>query len=117
LKRIGPHNIDVISVLVGNLLGDSHSELRSGSPRFSLHMSFRNREYLNWLHTFFADRGYGSKIRPVFKKQIGKNGKIYYSGKFNLYTFSSLRWLYDLFYIEKKKRIPTIIKDLLTPQA
>lgn len=35
IQRIGPHNIDLISVLMGNMLGDSHGELRSGAPRFS----------------------------------------------------------------------------------
>ena len=34
-QRIGPHNLDILSVLVGNLLGDGHGELRSGSPRFT----------------------------------------------------------------------------------
>jgi len=47
-RRIGPHNIDVISVLVGNLLGNAHGELQANSPRFSLHMSEKNREYLGW---------------------------------------------------------------------
>jgi hypothetical protein len=26
INRIGPHNIDFISVLIGNLLGDAHGE-------------------------------------------------------------------------------------------
>jgi hypothetical protein len=34
-QRVGPHNIDLISVLMGNMLGDGHGELRSGAPRFS----------------------------------------------------------------------------------
>ena len=33
--RIGPHNLDIISVLMGNMLNDGHGELRSGAPRFS----------------------------------------------------------------------------------
>jgi hypothetical protein len=90
-KKIGPHNIDLLSVLAGNLLGDGHGELR-GNPRFSIHMSIRNREYLNWLHKFYSDRGYCTTISPKFKKQIGKGNKIYFSGKFNTYTYSNLKW-------------------------
>ena len=28
-KRYGPHNIDIISIIFGTLLGDSHAERRS----------------------------------------------------------------------------------------
>ena len=30
LKRIGPHNIDIISLIIGSTLGDSHLEKRKG---------------------------------------------------------------------------------------
>ena len=46
IKRIGPHNRDYFSVLIGNLLGDGHSELRSGNLIFYLHMSGGHMEYL-----------------------------------------------------------------------
>lgn len=116
-KRIGPHNIDVLSVLIGNLLGDGQGELRSNSPRFSIHMSSKNREYLNWLHKFYSTRGYCSENTPKFSKQIGKFNKIFFCGKFSTYTFSSLNWLYSIFYCNKIKKIPNhlILKDLLTP--
>ena len=29
-RRIGPHNEDIISILVGSLLGEGHGEKRSG---------------------------------------------------------------------------------------
>jgi hypothetical protein len=45
-NRIGPHNKDIISVLVAKLLGDGHAEKRSNSIRFSIHMSSKNIEYL-----------------------------------------------------------------------
>jgi len=55
-------------------------------------MSIKNREYLNWLHKFYSERGYCNSIPPKFKKQIGQGNKIYYSGKINTYTFSNLKW-------------------------
>lgn len=122
-KRIGPHNQDVISVLVGNLLGDGYAEKRRNSTRFHLHMSDRNAQYLFWLHRFFADRGYCSPTRPSAKKQIGKINKVYLSIKFRTFSFKSLNWLHDLFYPsaqqEEKtiKRVPTLVKQLLTERA
>lgn len=119
--RIGPHNQDVISTLVGNLLGDCWGEKRSGSCRFHLHMSSRNVEYLFWLQKFYSERGYCSPEKPKLIKQIGKGGKIYFSYKIRTWSFSSLNWLYDLFYISQStqivKRIPPIIETLLTPRV
>lgn len=122
-QRIGPHNIDVISTLVGNLLGDSWGEKRAQTSRFHLHMSVRNMEYLHWLHTFFAERGYCSPEKPKLMRQIGKGGTIYFSYKMRTWSFSSLTWLYDLFYQfcpEKQKwikTIPSTIDTWLTPRA
>lgn len=122
-QRIGPHNLDVLSTLVGNLLGDSWGEKRGNASRFHLHMSSRNVEYLHWLHTFFATQGYCSPEKPKMLRQIGKGGKIYFSYKMRTWSFSSLNWLYDLFYyycpIKNKwiKTIPTNIETLLTPRS
>lgn len=120
-QRRGPHNEDVISTLVGNLLGDCWGEKRSGSSRFHLHVSSKNVEYLFWLQKFYAERGYCSPKKPKLLTQIGKGGKIYYSSKIRTWSFSSLNWLYDLFYIYESgkivKRIPPTISTLLTPRA
>lgn len=122
-QRIGPHNLDIISTLVGNLLGDSWGEKRVNASRFHLHMSSRNVEYLHWLHTFFARQGYCSSEKPKMIRQIGKGGKIYFSYKMRTWSFSSLNWLYDLFYaycpLKEKwiKTIPANIESLLTPRA
>jgi hypothetical protein len=78
-------------------------------------MSSKNREYLNWLHKFYSIRGYTSIKEIKYKRQIGKNGQIYFSGKFNTYTFINLKWVYDLWYINKKKIIPSNIEYWLTP--
>lgn len=116
-NRIGPHNIDLQSVLIGNLLGDGHGKQRNGNPRFTQHMSKSNMEYLYWQHGFYSERGYSSIIKPNIKPQAPKKkSKIYYSGKLNLYTFSSQRWVYDMFYNDKKvKIIPLNIADYQNP--
>ena len=120
-QRIGPHNEEVISTLVGNLLGDCWGEKRYGSSRFHLHLSSKNVEYLFWLQKFYTERGYCSPEKPKLLTQIGKGGKIYYSYKIRTWSFSSLHWIYDLFYIYESarivKRVPTTIDTLLTPRA
>lgn len=80
-------------------------------------MSKNNREYIGWLHKFYSKNGYCS-TQPIKQKiQIGKQGKLYYSGKLNLYTFLSLKWIYDLFYVNKIKRVPETIDNWQTAQA
>lgn len=118
-KRIGPHDKDVISVLVGSLLGDGYAQKRKNSTRFQIEMSSKNASYIFWLHNFFADRGYCSAKKPVVKKQIGKKNTVYFSIKFKTFSFSSLNYLYHQFYCEnnQRKKIPTQIYELLTPKA
>src|SRR5947208_1202049 len=47
-ERIGPHNIDIISLIIGSILGDSHLEKRKNGigTRVIFEQSNRNVEYL-----------------------------------------------------------------------
>ncbi|PWA00307.1 hypothetical protein BB558_003650 [Smittium angustum] len=47
-KRIGPHNIDILSMIFGSLLGDSYAEKRNNGlgTRISLQQENKNIEYL-----------------------------------------------------------------------
>jgi ubiquinol-cytochrome c reductase cytochrome b subunit len=121
-QRIGPHNINALSILVAGLLGDCWGEKRIGSTRFHIHMGSRNVEYLHWLHQSLVRLGYCSDKNVSQTKQIGKGGKIYYSYRFRTWSFMSLNWLYDLFYYRDSKRlsikrIPVNIREYLTPAA
>jgi hypothetical protein len=127
-QRIGPHPQDILSTIVGNLLGDGWFEKRTHiSCRLHIHMSHRNQEYLHWLHAFYVQRGYASPRMPKLHKQIGKHGKVYFSLKFRTWSYTSFHWLYEKFYpyglhrLEtpgtRKKRVPADIQSLLTPQA
>lgn len=106
LKRIGPHNETIISILIGNLLGDGWGEKRGGATRFHIHMSSKNMEYVYWLHKALSEKGYCSAKKPRTLKQIGSKGQIYYSIKFRTFSFSSLNYIYDMFY--KKERYETL---------
>lgn len=99
-KRIGPHNLDVLQVVIGSLLGDGHLEKRTRGigSRLIIEQTNKNVEYLMWLYRFFNDRGYCSHLKPKLFKRIKKNNTIYYGVKFNTYTFSSFNWLHELYY-------------------
>lgn len=121
-KRIGPHNIDVISVIIGNMLGDGWAENRVNNTRFHIHMGSPNVEYLMWLHKFFSERGYCSSLKPKLKRNINKGNVVYFSYKFRTWTYSSLNWIYHAFYANSVddsgkiiKVIPANIEELLTP--
>jgi ubiquinol-cytochrome c reductase cytochrome b subunit len=111
-KRIGPHNLDVISLLVGALLGDAGAErLMNGGVRFRFKQA--HKDYLLFLYHSLQSRGYCNTTLPTLKVSEGLG---YYL--FNTYSFTSLLWLYDSFYNDLKvKVIPLNIKDLLTPLA
>jgi hypothetical protein len=99
-KRIGPHNIDIISIIIGSTLGDTHLEKRQNGlgTRIKFEQSNNNVEYLMWFHNYLASRGYCNPQKPKLRKRIRKNGEIFFHYSINSYTFSSLNWLHDMFY-------------------
>ena len=118
-NRIGPHNEDIISVLVGSLLGDAHAEkLYNGGVRFRFRQSIKHKDYIHWLYDFFNKRGYCNNNLPSISIQkygsAKKNYEVYY---FNTYSYTNFLWLYRLFYNKKKKMIPSNIYDYITPLA
>jgi len=118
-KRIGPHNLNVLQLIIGSLLGDGHLEKRTKGigTRLIIEQTSRNVEYLMWLYNFFFERGYCTKLKPKIFKRIKKNNVIYYGCKFNTYTFSSLNWLHESFYSNDKiKHLPiSLLKYYLEP--
>ena len=91
--RIGPHNLDVCSVLFGSLLGDAYANKRSvEGTRICYRQSSINKEYLFSLYTFFYSRGYCSNLEPrMYTRKLRHNGAeiIHYGFEFNTFTFRS----------------------------
>lgn len=122
-ERIGPHNIDIISMIIGSTLGDSHLEKRKNGigTRVIFEQSNRNVEYLMWFHAYFSSRGYCSSTKPKLKKRIKQEGKVYYQYRISSYTFSSFNWIHEMFYklVDGKniKFVPLNIEEYLTPLA
>ncbi len=122
-NRIGPHNIDIITMIIGSTLGDTHLEKRKNGigTRIIFEQKSANVEYLMWFHNYLASRGYCSNKKPKLKIRIRQEGKVYYQYRINSYTFSSFNWIHEMFYKlidnKYKKIVPLNIGDYLTPLA
>lgn len=117
-KRIGPHNEDILSVLVGSLLGDCYGNRRSvEGTRFCFRQSIVHKEYLFWLYDFFFTRGYSSNLKPRMYTRVLKSHNKHYGYEFNTFTFRSFNWIHDMFYHKGKKRISFKLENYLTPMA
>jgi LAGLIDADG DNA endonuclease family len=90
-ERIGPHNIDIISIIVGSTLGDSHLEKRKRGigTRVKFEQCSKNIEYLMWFHKYLSIRGYCMTKKPIMRKRINEKGTILFHYVVNSYTFSS----------------------------
>jgi hypothetical protein len=118
-KFHSPHNINILSIFYGTLLGDSHLEKRYLNVRISFQQENKNIEYLHWLWKILADAGYCSPKKPLLRKKMGSGDRLRFYSRFSTYTFSSLNYLYDEFYKDNSlvKRVPDNIHDNLTPLA
>ena len=140
INRIGPHNEEVLSVIVGSLLGDCNANKRCvEGTRLVFKQSIVHKDYLFWLFNFFNIRGYCSNLEPrkytrklkitlpqkiesskksnISEKPINYKIKEYHGFEFNTFTFRSFDWIYKLFYRKGKKRIDSKILNYLTPLA
>lgn len=117
INRIGPHNIDIISLIFGLLLGNGYAKNRSGEGmRISVKQSIIHKEYLFYLYEFFLSKGYCSNLEPrKYTQTIKEQNKVYYGYEFNTYTFRSFVWIYKLYYKKGKKKLPLNIEEYFTP--
>jgi ubiquinol-cytochrome c reductase cytochrome b subunit len=117
--RIGPHNENIISIIIGSLLGDAHAEkrLKGVGTRISFHQESTHIEYILWLHKIFADLNYCNPKIPVVNKRLGYEGKIRKTVRFSTWTYTSFNWIHDMFYINNVKCVPKNIGLYLTPLA
>uniref|UniRef100_UPI002A82F621 LAGLIDADG homing endonuclease n=1 Tax=Pappia fissilis TaxID=1040649 RepID=UPI002A82F621 len=117
--RIGPHNITILSILFGSLLGDCHAEYRNKGKgtRFCFYQESSHAAYLTWLHGLLSNLGYCNTKTPEIKTRLSKNGKVRKIIRFKTWTYSSFNWIHDLWYINNVKIVPSIIGDYLTPLA
>lgn len=118
-KRIGPHNYDILCILIGSLLGDGSMEKDGNGARFAFYQEKTHGEYLLWLHRIISNLGYCKQEIPIIKTRKRINGEIRYYFRFRTFTFSSFNWIYEEFYPKSlgRKVIPKILDQYLSPMA
>lgn len=57
-KRIGPHNYEVLCILMGSLLGDGHKEKDGNGSIFCFYQKGEHIDYVLWLHSILFKHGY-----------------------------------------------------------
>lgn len=74
-KRIGPHNIDILSMIYGSLLGDSYaSRVNNRSTTIVLQQENSNIQYLEWFYKILVEAGYCKTYLPTKESRIGPKG-------------------------------------------
>lgn len=114
-KRIGPHSIDIISIIFGSLLGEGDVERKKDGTRITFFQEAMHVKYLHWLHNQLAIWGYCNPTVPIIDKRLGKKGKVRKIIRFATWTYSSFDWIYEEWYIDGIKRVPPSIEEYLTP--
>lgn len=121
INLMGPHTIDILSLIIGSTLGDTHLERRKHGKgtRIIFEQSSKNIEYLMWFHKFLSERGYCSKNKPKLIKRIKKDNTIYYGYRISSYTYQNFNFIHDMFYVKINdkytKIIPSEIEKYLNP--
>lgn len=122
-KRIGPHNKCVLDFMFGSLLGNSDIEKHNIGYKFRIFNQNSHVEYFDYSIDFLVKHGY--LIRPAnakesyVKSRINKFNKQYMYLELYLKALTSIYWLYDIFYINNKKVLPSneYLNLYLTPLA
>lgn len=96
-------------IVVGLALGDGHLETNNGKTyRLMVEHGIQQKEYLDWIYNQFQE---WTGTPPKLKL---KNGKPF-SYHFSTYSHELLGFYGEKFYFNKKKVMPEIIEELITP--
>lgn len=109
-------NIDNNCLLIGSLLGNSYLEKNEKGVRIVFIKCSDNIEYIVQFYNIFRDIIVGGN-KPILKKVISKNNKLFYYWKAETYYLSSFEGLYEIFYKNNLKIIPLSLNEYLTGQA
>lgn len=130
IKRIGPQNINVISIIICGLLGDWWGNKIPGaqmnSVRFNLEQSVKNSAYIHHINLQLYELGYCSTETPklVVKSEALKDKRLdptelRHNYRLTTFTYTSLLWIFNDFYKEVNgvmvKRVPSWVGEFITP--
>jgi len=102
-------------VLVGLLLGDAHLETqnRGKTYRLKIEYSSRSREYCDHIYEIFREW----VLTPPRRKLVNSNGHHSTNVAFSTVSHAAFRFYAQQFYMEGKKKVPSMIKKLLSPRG
>lgn len=89
INRIGPHNYNILCILIGSLLGKSNAEIHGSGTRINFQQEHSNNSYLLWFHSLIFHLGYCSPNTLKLTTTFGKGGKIKHLSSFNSYSYNS----------------------------
>ncbi|MBI2591697.1 MAG: hypothetical protein HYW34_03410 [Candidatus Brennerbacteria bacterium] len=115
IKKTLKLNKEQRDIITGLMLGDGclETQNRGQTYRLKVEQSEKHKEYLLWLWKIFKD---WTRTAPSLKIKTRPSGTIVKTFYFNTYSHSAFRFYAHQFYSkEGKKKIPKIIKKLLTP--
>ena len=123
ITRIGPHNKQVLDIIICGMLGDFGAEKITGnllpSIRFNIEQSISNTAYIHHLTLLFYNLGYCARPIPTLVPKSDKEIENRFKYRLSLFTFTNFIWIYDSFYktVNGKtvKCVPFYIGDYLTP--
>lgn len=99
--RYGPHNFDILFIILGSLLGDANASRNKHSTRIRFFQSGKNVDFLLHLWRKFSHQGYCSDVQPKVTSYVEKGtGIIRYKCFFNTYSYVSYNWIYYSFYMQ-----------------
>ena len=109
---------DQKDIICGSLLGDARLESRSqkNSARLRVHQGWKQKDYVFWKYEMLKNL-VSSPPKKIVCWNNPKNNENYYSWHFHIKTFPELREIYETFYKNGKKILPSNLIDILNPLA
>jgi|SRR5215470_16304834 len=103
ILRIGPHNKQILDIIICGMLGNFWADKIPGktleSTRIQIEQSIINSAYIHYLTLYFYNLGYCAQPVPVLVK---KTNNLLLEKRFNyrltIFTFTNLTWIYESFY-------------------
>ena len=103
LERIGPHNKQILDLIICGMLGDFWCDLikgkKSNSVRFNIEQSISNSSYIHYLTFLFYNLGYCVRPVPILVHKSDKTIKNRFNYRLSLFAYSNLVWIFYSFYI------------------
>jgi hypothetical protein len=72
-ERIGPHNFEILSILIISLLGNAYAEKRGEGTIFRFYYSAVNSDYVLHLHKLIANYAYCKQDLPLIAIKSNKS--------------------------------------------